>query len=704
MPVSLRPRGRFLRLFGLLLFLVATSAAQQPCTVQLLEGRNYMESWQSNLQDGTPGDRGSTSCRIKIQELAAHKLKTVVEKAKDEYGEGRLQDSIRTLNEGITALGAQPVLLYDLALSYYRLGQFENARHFLKLADAFIPSDRNVNNFEALRSLILSGSPLSSKSQGGQRYRELNRIITRPYLYAAEEDARQYDRVCKSVLEDHLRISETDFQNPSMLPSMSGRPAELLFDALKCAERQGYVNTAKRLVKEYESTAPKWPLDEEYKANRELILNLSYLGDDQAAVQEKLSRIMVASELRDYARLKKELDTPVNARSSNLERESSFIRARWLELSGSFDQSRSLMNNLLTDTLEEDPRFDEIKGDLGSMPTRRAQYKRTMQMARAQFDRLFLINGPFEQEMISRLAVLAGTLAQARRLFPYTLDANEMLAWTYLQLGNHRSLVESWDVASLHDRYVTLPACVSWGKGSACTVVQIRPDDGTHNASISWSREYNGRPIADFSFAPPDSTPEETRSLEDIAKVRIRRDGDIQIDFRKENERVVFSVETVFNYVYKVCGYYDTLFLPHQALGIEPLVFKLFRLPPEESCMPLEVQRARGNDLLIALVRYGRIEPLKKLSHDGLSPWEWAMIIGYSGLTIYNAAATAQDRNLDISKPMRVLLAGFLDIPEATEAVRSWRYALTAQRAGDPRVRTRFRVIPLSEPGFSGHW
>ncbi len=132
------------------------------------------------LRRGPVNDRLSRSRLSKVEKQASHEMGVVLKDAEAKYQSGLVQlesgkepeppdnsfqKSIEVLNRGIIELGSQPVFFYDLALNYYRLRQFENARHFLKLSDAFVPSDKNVDDFESLRSLILSGSELRVRTK-----------------------------------------------------------------------------------------------------------------------------------------------------------------------------------------------------------------------------------------------------------------------------------------------------------------------------------------------------------------------------------------------------------------------------------------------------------------------------------------------------------------------------------------------------------
>ncbi len=181
-------------------------------------------------------------------------------------------------------------------------------------------------------------------------------------------------------------------------------------------------------------------------------------------------------------------------------------------------------------------------------------------------------------------------------------------------------------------------------------------------------------------------------------------------------ERLVFSVKTVLDDVYKPCDYFDTMFMPSQTIGINELLGFLLKWPAEMSCLPLAVRRARGNDLLIALLRYGAkgtASPLananlvQKISHEGLSFGEWTMLLSYTGIEVTNVFTAIQTKGSEgMSLPMKVLTFAFSDVPAAYDSVHSWRYAggSTSQRSGDPRIRTRFREVPLHEPSFLKRW
>ncbi len=158
-----------------------------------------------------------------------------------------------------------------------------------------------------------------------------------------------------------IRTTEGNFRDSSLPPEVANLPAAALFDGLRCAERRGYLLTAKKLLELYESNAQGWALDEEYTVDQEFITHLSFRDADLDVVQPKLSRIMVARELRDYSTLTNEFETALDDSKFPAVTEMKYNRARWLEMSGNFDEAEHLMTDVLSDTPVSDPRFDEIK-------------------------------------------------------------------------------------------------------------------------------------------------------------------------------------------------------------------------------------------------------------------------------------------------------------------------------------------------------
>jgi hypothetical protein len=730
---------RLFRQLALVLVLASLAcASEQPDVDEFIREHRFADGRMALLLYWPQNHKFASDGLSRLEKRASSELRTLMANAEDEYksalgdrhagkekeATGHNLESIGLLRRGIKRFGPLPVFFYDISLNYYDLRDLKNARYFLELTDAFLPTDKSFHTYETLRSLVLSGAVYRGQFRNTNLYRQLDTMISKPYLYSQTEDTIHYDSVCNFLLTDvvgqedldHLTLTNRHLE----LSDRSEPPPEVLFNLIKCAERKGYVQTADLLVRQYDAVARDSYLDPEYQADRDFIAHLSDAvkragveptkeSEIANEVIDKVSTIMQARELRDYVTVDKEYRDTVGIRSPDLIEELRWGRARWLRMCGKIDDARSASATILSNINVSDSRFPELKLDFDGLPTSRAQYDRLRRLATSQIAQVSRAEGSSPQIMYSTLGMVAGSLAQARRLFPYAMEVNSSLAWVHLQVGDHRGLVEDLDVAPLHNQFVTFPVCVHWAPrdrfkkaaASACGMFQVRPAKNGQLASFGWSKLADPEHALDgslFSTLEPD----EIRPLSSIEKITRTRDGDVRIDLQG-GERVLFTVHTVFDLVYTQRNYFDTLTGGQDS--------PLLRSPGEKRSMPLAIRRARGNDLIIALVRYGAPsggstvlapELLRKVSRDGLSFWDWVIIVNYTWVAGFGTVYNVQNGS---AGPLVVRLVNFVQQGVGTfEAQNSWRYALISRRAGDPRVRTRFRVVPLGPLSFLTKW
>ena len=698
----------------------STKTTQAP-HLHLLEERNAaFEDWSKNRVTGNLTVNH-------IDKQISNATNRVVEQAKERYEQAQEQrhhghqndaddlnrKSIARLTEGIEEVGAHPLFFYDIALNYHVMKDDNSARRFFRLADAFIPSGNRVHDLEALRSQILTGANPPVKGYQQQSIlKQLNRMILEPYRYSSEEDLVHHERVCTFLLEQVFQqrdLKNLIFRNGHLtMAHGSDAPPEAILDLLKCAARRGYVTTAEKLLPQYKAQAKSSDLDEEFEADRAFISNLGgpfAIGEarDANEIENKVSSVMKKKELRDFAGVQREYESTSDLKSQGLTLEMQLGLARWLHMSGKFGESEERMTALLDKAGLPEGRLVDLKSNLDSLPTHRGEYEQAIRIARAQIEKLGTYYGASPQVVLSGLAIVDAALADAKSFFPYALEVNEMQAWVNLQIGNHRGLIENWDVAELHNRFVTLPACVRWGSGSSCTTVQIQPGSKETPGSLSWSTKQDlGAVVSAFNFSGESF--EEKRSLDPkvIQAITRTREGDVRIDL-KSGERVLLTVKTLFDFVYKDCGYWESIFMPTQTTPLNSLIDKAMKSEPPEQCLPLAIRRARANDLLIAILRYGqtsgqlRSDLASKISHEGLSPTEWFIIGNYTWMSVYGAVGTWASGGPKVLRVLNMFQDSF-------RALQAWRYAYTSRRAGDPYVRTRFRVVPLEAPRFMSTW
>jgi tetratricopeptide (TPR) repeat protein len=384
----------------------------------------------------------------RIAQAADLQVKTLMTDAAQAYGAENfkkaalLLETAGALHPGNLAIGC------NLALTRYQQGNRDEALPLLDRCVGALRDNEPRRQLAELYTALVTGDRVTVVAPGvRQQVARLNDAIL------AQSD--------KDVPDD----DEADVPAPPPLglcPQMKAIPGSLLknpamlFNLATCAETEGRLGDAIRLLTEYSQVVPTAADGEEVQARLVLLKGLSALPDPKGS----LVRALYASagkhvEAREYHKAIADYLKADEAMPELVETKRRL--ATLLQAQGQVDRARTYWQQvLLAETIEENRRQAQLV--LDGLDTEHAQYVELVGSARVLLQDL-LGRGLLEGEPVGRIYAayrlqLANEKIQAAAfIFPLGSEVNHLQAFTCSQMNDFRCVRASFDA----QRALTLP-------------------------------------------------------------------------------------------------------------------------------------------------------------------------------------------------------------------------------------------------------
>jgi tetratricopeptide (TPR) repeat protein len=187
----------------------------------------------------SPGSEAQSAIR-RINEQQEQQVESLLAQAHRLFDAGKLADSAASLEQALAIQPARPVLHYDLALCYLKLGDRTNAALHLDPAIALLGGKERGELLE-LRSAVLMGSARAQAAPGAGQG-----------LSAFNDSYLREDRESQAPQASAASLCS---QSNQLLTTYPANPA-VLFNSAKCATQQARAADATRLLADYVRQAP----------------------------------------------------------------------------------------------------------------------------------------------------------------------------------------------------------------------------------------------------------------------------------------------------------------------------------------------------------------------------------------------------------------------------------------------------------------
>jgi len=356
----------------------------------------------------------------------------------------QLLDSASALHPGNVAIGC------NLALTKYQQGQRDEALPLLEQCVGALRDKEPRRRLAELYTALSTGDRLSVVSPGArQEVARLNDAVLkdRDKDTAADDDddAVSASAPAAGLCAQMKQVQAGLLKNPGML-----------FNLAKCAEAEGRLADATRLLMEYGQAAPGAADADDVLAHLVVLKGLSALPDPKgaqvralyASAQKHVEARRYDQAIADYQRADEAIPEFV---------ESKRRLATLLEAQGQVDRARSYWRQvLLADTTEDSRQQTQLITD--GLDAEKTQYDELVGSARQVLHDLVgrsLLDGEPVGRIYAayQLQVANGKIQSAADLFPLASEGNLLQAFTCSQMNDFRCVRASFDA----QRALTLP-------------------------------------------------------------------------------------------------------------------------------------------------------------------------------------------------------------------------------------------------------
>lgn len=403
---------------------------------RLLEARQqYLAS--EHVLFNTDAEKGLE----RIAEAAGQQVQTLMADAAQAYAAenfakaAQLLESAGALHPGNLAIGC------NLALTRYQQGNRDEALPLLDQCVGALRDKEPRRQLAELYTALDTGDRLSVVAPGArQQVARLNDAI----LQESDKDAQSDDDDAAVPSAPAVGLCA---QMKQLQAGLLKNPA-MLFNLAKCAESEGRLGDATRLLTEYSQAAPMAADSDEVQARLAVLKGLSALPDPKGAVV----RTLYASagkhvEAREYDQAIADYQKADEAIPEFAE--SKRRVATLLEAQGQVDRARtSWQQVILADTMEESRQQTQLIVD--GLDTEKAQYEELVGAARQLLHDL-VGRSLLEGEPVGRiyaayqLQLANEKIQSAAFLFPLASEGNLLQAFTCSQMNDFRCVRASFD-------------------------------------------------------------------------------------------------------------------------------------------------------------------------------------------------------------------------------------------------------------------
>jgi tetratricopeptide (TPR) repeat protein len=428
--------------------------------------------------------------------------KAAVTSAQKLYETGKYKDASQSLEEAWNLQTLRPVLAYNLALCYNRLGESQKAVDYLDQAIAGAGAPKIRARLSQLRTIFITGETPSPQNDSAKKQLEMfdHLAETLGNGSSAEDELGDEEVLVQgdtpdaaaSVRGGTLKFTATDparnaklsrFTSActalqSMKETLANSPSAL-FDLANCAEDNNRPDEAIRYLRRYLELAPH-ALDSARVNQRIAELDQLKALPTQSGAQVRslyaaaersieeyqydgalLAYTKAADLFPDFALTHWKLGLLQEAMGNIVEARKRFTRCRELEADPEA-QKRADFHLGILDAKKE--KYDEEVGDaedivadlwnrsmnltFNGLENRSALRARRGKYKKGNASKIlggFTIPLPYAQQQIGEAA---GHLQAALALFPLGAEANELMALVYLQALDGRGAIRSYDAVS----------------------------------------------------------------------------------------------------------------------------------------------------------------------------------------------------------------------------------------------------------------
>jgi tetratricopeptide (TPR) repeat protein len=366
-----------------------------------------------------------------LEERVSGKIRALLKQARPSYESGQYAQAMSKLNEARLLRDGDPAVLYNIALVKMKMGERLDAVALLGQAADSLADDDERGKLKQLET----------EWETGQMAPALG-----PY-----EKADAVHVINAQILH---RDSDHDGETCDKLGALTGSTAHapaVVFNLAKCAEDEGDLEEASRLLDRYLRAAPDAVDAGDIRArDQELQLILSV---EKRAGPEVLKLYADADRDTRWGRYRQAVQTLEQAEAMAPDIEDTQLRlARLLQSRGDLSGARARYERYLR--LESDPQQRSlIEQERDVLEDRAGQYKAMVDPAADRLRTLFhryVVEGrpmglPAAQQEVQ---VITGQLQRAALMIPLTPDVNMMLGQIYLQSGNYVAARKSFSAAT----------------------------------------------------------------------------------------------------------------------------------------------------------------------------------------------------------------------------------------------------------------
>jgi tetratricopeptide (TPR) repeat protein len=385
----------------------------------------------------------------RVAETAGQQVKTLMADAAQAYAGENFAKAAQLLERADALHPGNLAIACNLALTRYQQGNRDEALMLLDQCVGALRDKEPRRQLAELYTALDTGDRASVVAPGARlQVARLNDAI----LQDSDKDTQSDDDDADGPPAPAMGLCAQMKQLQSGLPK---NPA-LLFNLAKCAESDGRLDEATRLLTEYSLAAPMASDNDEVQARLAVLKSLAALPDPKGALVRSLYLSAGKSvEARGYDHAIADYQKADEAIPEFVE--SKRRLATLLAAQGQVDRARTYWQQVvLADTVDDSRRQSQLIVE--GLDTARGQYEDLVAAARQLLHDL-LGRSVLEGEPVGRiyaayrLQLANEKIQSAEYLFPLAAEANLLQAFTCSQLNDFRCVRASFDA----QRALTLP-------------------------------------------------------------------------------------------------------------------------------------------------------------------------------------------------------------------------------------------------------
>lgn len=449
---------------------------------RLLEARSKFEEAQ-----GITPTREAAAGAYRVNIEISKRVKKQMDEAKPLFEAGKYPEAINSLSKAAELQPGNPSINYDLALCYVKTNDRPKAVEYLGRSIASTNNARERQKLEQMRVSITTGESVvaAPNDTSKSKIAEFNTLVSKIDTETEGVEvgpSTNYDPSAEPANEDTVERASMKTTSPTtpqpqtsakknpevnlcdrlreLQPSLPQSPA-VVFNLARCAEQEGRTEESVQLFNKYLQLAPNAVDGQDVQLRVEDLTSLAKIGDSQGAEVRKLyaaasrdlddhkyGRALAAyqkadSILPDFPQTKRRLAlmyemfgntnksreyfaaykglVKTDAEKADADSHLNTFDEKNKQYVQNVNEAKSVLTALLDRWAGIEPDTSE-KG--GSAQTTRLQRRPTWKSAI-----------PYEYAQ-GQLDVAANKLQLAQGVFPLAPEANEMLAFVYMQANN----------------------------------------------------------------------------------------------------------------------------------------------------------------------------------------------------------------------------------------------------------------------------